>query len=301
MNYEMFQTALAEEVQRLLGQTALVSIQHLTKNNGVALDAICIQQTEEKMAPLIYLDSFYRRCCQGVPLPHLAKLLFDQYQEVPKDTPPGMENFHDFSKAKEHLYCRIINYDLNNSQLKSIPCKRFLDLAVTYYYQLEDNILKDAMITVTNEHCRLWNTSGDELYQIAWENTLHRFPAFTQSMDDTLEEMMSEEEYQEFSEPPADSAPLLPMYILTNTKRFLGSICMMYPGVLAKTALLLRSNLYILPSSIHECILVPESRSFPREELDEMVQNINTTQVEPQEVLSNHVYFYDWKTDSIRM
>lgn len=301
MNYEMFQEALVAEVKRLTDSGTQITIQHMQKNNCVILDALCICQKNDEMAPLIYLDGFYRRYRQGVPISHLAKLLLSQYHDIPKIPPAAMDSFHDFSKAQNHIYCRIVNYDLNARQLDPIPHKRFLDLAITCYFQVDNETLRDATITITENHCSLWGISPNHLHQIAWNNTINHLPSQLQNMEETLGEILSEEESLILEDvPPASFSPV-PMYILTNSRRCLGAICMMYPGILAKAAESFQSNLYILPSSIHECILIPESKAFPKEELEDMVEHINATQLEPQELLSNHVYFYDWKEDSIRL
>lgn len=299
MNYEMFQEALVAEVKRLTESDTQITIQHMQKNNCVILDALCICKKNDETAPLIYLDEFYRRHRQGVPISHLAKLLLSQYRDIPKIPPAAMESFHDFSKAQNHIYCRIVNYDLNAGQLDPIPHKRFLDLAITCYFQVDSETLKDATITITENHCSLWGISPNRLHQIAWNNTINQLPFQLQSMEETLEEILAEEASLTSEDLSPISFNPVPMYILTNSKRCLGAICMMYPGILAKAAESFQSDLYILPSSIHECILIPESKAFPKEELEDMVEHINATQLEPQEILSNHVYFYDRKEDSI--
>lgn len=301
MNYKMFQTALTEEVQRLVGEEMSISIQKMKKNNGVALDAMCIRQGDETVTPLIYLDGFYSRYTQGVPISHLAILLMDQYREVPQNPEFSMNPFRNFECARDRIYCRIINYELNSERLGEIPHKRFLDLAITYYYQVEETILKDATITITNSHFKLWDITIETLHEAAWKNTLNQLPACLQSMEEALREMLSEEEKEELPDIHDSQSSPVPMYLLSNTSRCMGAICMMYPSTLKEAAAHLQSNLFILPSSIHECILVPESHSFPKEELEDMVININSTQLEPQEVLSNHVYYYDWDKDSLQL
>lgn len=301
MDYTLFQTTLAKEVQRLAGEDINITIQHMKKNNGVTLDALCIRQEDETVAPLIYLDDFYSRYQQGASITHLAQTLVDQYRETPPNTHISMKEFRDFDSAKNRIYCRIVNYELNDDRLLEIPHKRFLDLAITYYYQVEESILRDATITITNAHFSFWNISMEDLHETAWKNTLVQFPSNLQSMEDALKEMLCEEEQEELTELSDSQASPVPMYLLSNASRCLGAICMMYPGALKEAAEHLQSNLFILPSSIHECILVPESRSFPKEELEDMVISINTTQLEPQELLSNHVYYYDLDEDSIRL
>lgn len=301
MDYTTFQTNLVKEVQRLAGEDFNITLQHMKKNNGVTLNALCIRREEETVAPLIYMDDFYGRYQQGSPISQLAQTLVDQYRETTPNTHISMKEFRDFDTARKRIYCRIVNYELNDDRLLDIPHKRFLDLAITYYYQVEDSILRDATITITNTHFSLWNISMEVLHETAWNNTVEQLPSNLQSMEEALKEMLGEEEQEELTELSDSQSSPVPMYLLSNANRCLGAICMMYPGTLKKAAEYLHSNLFILPSSIHECILVPESRSFPKEELENMVISINATQLEPQELLSNHVYYYDLDEDSIRL
>ncbi|WP_230397617.1 DUF5688 family protein [Novisyntrophococcus fermenticellae] len=302
MTYTEFQTALADEVQLIADEGMSVSIQQLPKNNGVIMNALCIRHEHDAMSPLIYLDSYYTRYTQGVPLPHLARYLLDQYRkDILRNADISIHAFQNFEAAQKNIYCRVVNYELNTGRLLEIPHKRFLDLAITYYYQVDDSVLKDATVMITNSHCSQWNLSPEALHETAWENTVHQLPPNLQSMEEALCELLGEEASEEGCIlPPPDASPI-PMYLLSNKNRCLGAICMLYPGALRETAAHLQSNLFILPSSIHECILIPESQALPKEELEEMVKNINATQLEPQEVLSNRVYYYSRCEDRIQL
>lgn len=298
MNSQLFQQTLAAEVSRLSASEMEVTIQSIKKNNGVVKNALCIHGKEKALAPVIYTDGLYERFRQGVSIEHLAKLLLEQYHNIPASASELAGSFQDFSKIRKHLYCRVVNYELNAEQLDSvIPCKRYMDLAFCCYLQISDISLGQATITVTEAHCRQWGMTYHQIFPIAWENTVHDLPAHVQKLEDILREAVPEEDQKELENFSA-SAP--PLYVLSNQNRCLGAICIMYPNVLKELAQKLRTNLYILPSSIHECILVPESGGFSTDELNEMIRSINRTQLEPQEVLSDHAYFYNFSQDAIR-
>ena len=89
------------------------------------------------------------------------------------------------------------------------------------------------------------------------------------------------------------------MYILTNEEKYYGAAVILYPHVLSHISRLLHSNFFVLPSSIHECILVPDSGQFTKKELETMVREVNETQVEDEEVLSQNVYYYDSKKEAL--
>lgn len=292
MNFDMFQSALADEVRRLVADPSAVSVQLTRKNNGRQLHALCIRRPGSRLSPMIYLEDFYRRYQQGIPLTHLAKLLLLQYQELPDPASPLLESFKNWERAKADIYCKLVNYGLNEPFLLSVPHKRFLDLAVLYYYRVDPSLLPDATVTISNSHLSLWHITADELHHTAWSNTLAHFPSKLQSMAQTLTALSGD--CASPSHTPA-------MYVLSNTQNFLGAICLLYPDALKEAARLLASDLYILPSSIHECILLPQELSFSRSALRDMVETINQTQLEPEEILSDQVYLYSRENASLTL
>ena len=91
------------------------------------------------------------------------------------------------------------------------------------------------------------------------------------------------------------------MYVLSNRARSNGAACMIYPYVLRMMGDILEEDFYILPSSIHEVILVPASAGISVAEMEKMVCEINETQVPEEEILGSHVYRYSRKNKTISM
>ena len=85
------------------------------------------------------------------------------------------------------------------------------------------------------------------------------------------------------------------MYVFSNRTRSFGASAILYDGRLAKIAERLKENYYVLPSSVHETIIVAESDAPAKDDLDAIIREINETQVDPEEVLSNQAYYYDRK------
>ena len=95
--------------------------------------------------------------------------------------------------------------------------------------------------------------------------------------------------------------PEFPLYVLTNKSRMFGAACMMYPDVFKNATLEIKGDFYVLPSSIHEVLLLPSDNVFDAEGLGRLVREINENQVEPYEVLSNNVYYYDSEKEELGM
>ena len=89
------------------------------------------------------------------------------------------------------------------------------------------------------------------------------------------------------------------LFVLTNPMRHFGASCLLYPGILEQIACQLGENFYLLPSSIHETMIVPEGQSPSLETLQEMVKEINETQMDVEEVLSDYVYYYNFQAKAL--
>ena len=91
------------------------------------------------------------------------------------------------------------------------------------------------------------------------------------------------------------------MYVLTNKQKMFGAGVIFYPGILELIESILGDHFYILPSSVHECILVPDQGQYSRIELKRMVKEVNDSQVEDEEILSYEIYYYDCKKEALMM
>ena len=117
-------------------------------------------------------------------------------------------------------------------------------------------------------------------------------------MEELLSEALPWEEWEARetqSDCPGEEevAESVPMRVLCNAQRVYGATCMIYPGVLGTLAEEAGENLYILPSSVHEILILPESEVEDEQYLRDMIREVNGTQVEPEEILSDNLYFYD--------
>ena len=158
-------------------------------------------------------------------------------------------------------------------------------MAIVYYYLAESRELGEASILVKEEFLTLWGMDEKTLHKTALENTRRLLPWDFLSMSQMLHDASGVEFWRE--------EPELPLYILSNRDKYFGSVWITDPRVLEEIGKELRGDYYILPSSVHECMIVPAALGANVRELQEMVQEINETQVEPEEVLADTVYRYD--------
>jgi len=240
----------------------------VTKNNGTRRTGILFKQEDSNLAPTIYLEEFYQKYLKGQQVPDLADSICSIYQEIRVKKTCDCQNLFDFNHVKEHIVYKLIRRDANEELLKKIPYEPFLDLAVVYYIQIDNTRFGSAAIQIRNEHLRYWRVEKEEIRRLAEKNTPRIYPVQIRQI-------------------------VRFMYVATNEQCSLGAAVMRYPDFREKVRGMIRGDFYILPSSIHEVILVPESFGLEPERMQEMVKEINQTGVAPEEVLSDSVYYFD--------
>ena len=268
MNYTEFMNAMLCEIRGQIGVEVRTELYTVTKNNGTRRTGILFKQTDSNLAPTIYLEEFYQKYLKGQQVPDLADSICSIYQEIRVKKTCDCQNLFDFENVKEHIVYKLIRRDANEELLKQIPYEPFLDLAVVYYIQIDNTRFGSAAIQIRNEHLRYWRVEKEEIQRLAEKNTPRIYPVQIQQV-------------------------MRFMYVATNQQCSMGAAVMRYPNLWEKVRGMIGESFYILPSSIHEVILVPESFGMEPERMTEMVKEINQTGVAPEEVLSDSVYYFD--------
>lgn len=253
---------------------------------------------DESVSPAIYLDSYFREYEFGKEIDRIIMDIINIYEKVRKNPKIEMDFFTDYNSVKERICYKLVNYKKNEEFLKECPHIKYLNLAIVFYYAYSDSILGNGSIIIRNTHKEEWNVSTEELFRQANDNTERLFPCEILGIEDLLEELAGGEFLDEGMEIREEMR--IPMYVLTNNSRHLGAISMMYPGLLEKLAKKEDANLFILPSSVHEIIVLPDTGQ-DTEDLRNMVQEVNESQVAEEEILSDSVYYYDKISERIEL
>lgn len=275
------------------------SINHVIKNNAVELDGICLHKHGENLSPTIYLNSFYEQYLEGRPLKSiLSEIVSTLNQDLPKlEVPASL--YDNYEEVKPQIIYRIVNYHKNREVLASCPYLPFCDLAITFRWLVHADDCGIASSLITNRELELWNVTIEELYKVARQNTQHLFPCQIQPIQELLADYLNEDpELQALS---LSSPTVFQMYILSNQNRINGSTCMIYDNVLHNFAKEQRSDIYILPSSIHEVLLIPAIYELDEESLLSLVHDANRTVVSTTDILSDSIYRYDIANNRIIM
>lgn len=194
------------------------------------------------------------------------------------------------SAISEKIVFRLVNTKMNESVLKERPHRKFLDLSSIYFLQIENGRDNFESLAITDQLIKMWNIEESELWELALKNMLELFPPqFT-----TLESILMTKLYGSKKVDEEEDGLLY----LSNTSNFYGASCIFYPKVLENIRRKIQNDYYIIPSSVHE-VLILLADSIGKEELNQMIQEVNATVVESREILAEHCYKYDSKKNEI--
>jgi hypothetical protein len=300
LDYTSFVSLIKRMVTDRMGQGYKVKLIKVIKNNSLELDSLVVLKNGENIAPNIYLNSYYDSYIEGTPITEIIDRLCLIYKNCSISVvKPDFE--YTIELMRPYIFFRLVNFERNKQLLKKLPHVRYLDLAITFHCLVrcdEDSI---NTIRITNKHIERWGISRDELMELAKENTIRLFPPVIKTIKEVIPGLLYSGELDEISEYGVKDEIICPMYILTNQKGINGASCMVYKGIIQEFAQLIRSDLLILPSSIHEIILVPCNVAEDREHLRRMLIDINASQVPVEEVLSDNIYTFSLERNAIMM
>ena len=292
MNYNQFIATIKDKVLLSFDDNFSIQIHKALKNNGRKRIGLTITDTRINVSPTIYLEEYFHLYTNGVSLETIAEQIVNTYHEVKFKQKCNVQTIKDFSTIRHKVAYKIIHGDKNKQLLQTHPHIIYLDFAIVFYILYDIDESGSATIPITHELLKCWETSTDELWKLARINTPLLLPADYKPMQVVIKEMLGEL-YTE------DGMAENLMYVLTNSLRTFGACCLLYDGILEQIGDKLGENFYLLPSSIHEIIIVPESKSPDEDCLHEMVVDINESQVAEEEFLSDNVYYYNRLTKQI--
>jgi len=282
MNYQEFVSSVTGFLREAMPDGTELDFIPLEKNNGVVMEGLSVRKQGQKVAPTIYLDSYYRDYLEGRSIYGICEKILECCEDCSFMEKFDVDFFLDYRKIKPTVVYKLINYEKNQELLKDVPHIPFLDLAIVFYCLLSDTPVGNATVLIHNSHIDLWRVNCGDLYRAAKVNVQRLLPAKLQTMGEVIRELSGEDSVED----------VVPMYVLTNSRKALGAACILYDGMLEACARRIGEAYYLLPSSIHEVILIPKAAVPDEQELKDMVADINKTQVRNTEVLSNQIYFY---------
>lgn len=268
MDFTEFVSIIGEQVKTELGKD--IRLEKVNKI-GQSYTGLVVETGEGVAWPCFNMDAFYEDYLNNQKLDEVM-------QEIKKTCLEkksiGFELLDDYSKAKHNLYVRLSGAEKVPA---NVPFRSIADMAMTCHVMLGnagDEYL--ASVTVNNDLLGKWGVTKEDLFREALETSARLNPPALMALSD-------------FMELPGDTDMII---LSSKTGRF-GASVICYPGVLDSVATEMDGDYYLLPSSVHEMIVLPVTEDGDTSGLWAMVKDVNHSNViRADDVLTDSVYRY---------
>ena len=284
-------------------EDAQVRIEEVKKLNENYL-GITVLKENQVIAPTFNLNQLYEMF-QSDPQNSMENILRN-ITELVLDAPEQFDpkSITEYETAKDKLFIRVSSAEKNEEMLQNVPHQMREDLAITYHLAIRIDDIGVGSTTITNDILKRYGISEEQLHADAMENSPNVRPIQVMVMGSMIEQLMGMEPETILRGETAQSIAETiskgmeredPMFIITNQQTLDGAGVIFYPEVMDQIGEGFQGNFFILPSSTHETLVIPDNGAFDYRVLEDMVQTINENEVAPEERLSDHVYHYDVK------
>ncbi len=296
MEYIQFLTDIQERVEARFDGRIKGEVCTSVKNNGVVVTGLMLKG-EEPVAPNFYLDRQFVEWMRGLcTLEEIAERLCGAYQEeVKRNSHLLSELRFNWEEFRRGVFLRLVNREKNKEVLEKIPHREFLDLAVVYYFSIPISGDVAGTMLLSLEHLKLLKITEEELHKTAQSNGERFQPVRIRCMEELLYDLGRKIGVEVYETKTCNSV----LYVMTNSKGMFGAASLLFEEELEAFAERIGKSFYVLPSSVHEVIFVPDCEGFSKDYFKSMVQEINATQVDATEVLSDNIYFYNKETKQL--
>lgn len=292
MKQQEFYEQIKQVVEELVGQDYHVSLSQIEKVGFGQLNVLFIRKEEQLMMPIIYLQDYYIRFQRGEEIQTLARDIVTKYAQKSKYQEKIVEDF-DFLNQKEQIKQRIFFRCVSTEQVpSSIPYREVLDFSIVYGILVSYNKNSTTFITITEDIKNRYSWTEEELFQLSMENTCRLFPEQMQSMVEILSR-----EFPDMANTLENDT--IGCTVISNRFNFYGFSVIFYPRVLVRLAEEKGGNLVIIPSSVHEALVLVDNGMVDTVEINQTIRFVNHTQVLEEEQLSNQAYYYDRETKKL--
>lgn len=269
------------EVEKILLQNGQpFQWQEVDKINGKR-KAVIMGATEKcsTVVPVIYVDGLYEKYqCENDGPVLAVEEIFSLVKTNEKEV-EMISNTYGKIMQEKNVRMMFLNRDLNEHILKNCPYIEKEDLVIVFYYELDS-----FSVRITNQIMEMKGLDIEKLYSIAYQN-MEKDGYFIKGLNQFLAEKFGMNfEYQrpEF------------MYVITNKKIYRGAVALLNRELMKQISENLKwKKFYILPSSVHEVIILCYDEKNNVSEIQDIVRMVNKTAVEENEILSDNIYIYD--------
>lgn len=300
-DFESFITKIRRAMENYFGKDYSVQVKEVNKNNGLLMHGLTIMKKSENVCPTIYMERFYEEYVNGNSLSDIVNEIIEVFVASDDYKPGGIDFFTEYEKVKSRLFVKLINKQLNEKLLEGVPHRVFIDMAIVCMVEIEMPGEQTGSVLIHNNHICMWGVHREQLLEDAIANTLMRNGSVIVKMEEMISriyesmrgpDMQRDEDFEEMLACPCG------LYVLSNERQLYGAASIIFPEVRNDLVKKTGGDFYMIPSSVHELIIMPSNIGGNISGLNEMINEVNRTMVSRDEVLSDHAYLYNSKSDS---
>ena len=295
MNYEEFKEKFTEDLKTNLEakghDIASVDIAPSQKLNQDGYDAISVKLENSMMGPSGNFSNLFgayeKTGDYDIVLNHATRMMDEAISNMPSY---DANQLTDYDFIKDKLVLEAVNAEKNASLLEKVPHKDMEDIAIVYRVllgKMDDGI---ASVVVTNEMLEKMDITKEQLHADALISSPEIRPVDVKTLFATLDELLPD-----FDLGLPVGAPEDQVLVATVSDKHHGAGVIAYENFLDDMAEKMGGDFYIIPCSIHEVLIVPEEMAHDVQGLKEMISNVNSCEVPPEDILSDNLYHYDSK------
>lgn len=293
MNYESFKQYVVDHIKDFLPQDYNVheiSITEQRKNNNVIWDVLSIKG-DRNIVPAVYMEPYYHAYIEGTEMNGVLQKIADIYMESMEQVGEFSTDWFQYENVKNGIFVTVQNAEMNRELLEKVPHEIREDLALLYRVQVELANKEKGSVLIHNTHLKTWGIDEETLKEVAWNNMHSYCPPVFSAMGDVLRSAGCDIF-------PTNVHPV-EMYVLSNRDKQYGATYMFDTEVMDRIAEEIGGDIVVIPSSIHESILLRKQEDMDFDFLRKMVKEVNRTQLHPTEILSDEVYQYSRDTQTL--
>lgn len=265
-----------------------MKFQQIKKGSGNEYEALMIGPKERHMSviPALNITDAYEKYQNGMDMDEILTKLADIRMNA--SLPAfNKEDLFEFDKIKDRIVPRLINTAANMDYLADKPHKDIEDLSIVYAVRLTEDEQGFSEAVITDDLANIWGVDGQKLHEYAMDNIAERPPLFQ-----NIESVLFGDKENLVIEDVEPENYNVPFFILTNQQKTKGAVMAVNPKTMDRITAKF-GEVYIIPSSVDETLIVPKSAVDDVKELEKMVRQVNESEVRPCDQLSNNIYEYD--------
>lgn len=304
MNFNEFVNEVKGNIKLFLPkdyENAEVSTMECYKLNR-AYTGLMVRKEGELLTPTINLNQLYEayKTQPSVTMETVCRKIADIVLEAPIQV--DLKAILNYENVKDKLFIRVSSAEANKEVFEIVPHQLKEDLAITYHVAVGKDQDGLSSMLITNEMMKEYGVTQEQIHEDAMKSSPRVMVPEVSSIGVLIDEiyqknilMLTPDEREMLLETLQESSEMPTFFVVTNTERVNGAGVIFYPEFMDNMGELLGNNFFILPSSIHQMLILPDDGQVDAEMLRDMVKEVNATQVAPAERLTNDVYHFDTK------